>query len=397
MGREYRGTALLLQVMYDLRPLLLLGLLASFGCGDSGTAPATDLSLGLEEVADGLAFPVDLAAPTGDDRLFVVEKEGRIRIIAGGTVRAEPFLDISERVASEGERGLLGLAFYPDYVSSGRFAVNYTDVAGDTRIATFRVTADPNVADPASEQLLLGVDQPFANHNGGQVAFGPDGYLYIALGDGGGSGDPASNGQSLATLLGKLLRIDPGGGAPYAVPPDNPFALVAAARAEVWSYGLRNPWRFSFDRATGDLYLADVGEGTLEEIDVSPAAGGGGRGVNYGWDIMEGDRCFEPVEGCDRSGLALPVVQYGHGEGCSVTGGYVYRGSAIPWLAGTYFYSDFCGGWVRSFRFAGGSATEEREWPSLETGGVSSFGQDSGGELYILTPAGTVYRIVEAT
>ncbi|HET8622302.1 MAG TPA: PQQ-dependent sugar dehydrogenase, partial [Gemmatimonadales bacterium] len=310
-----------------------------------------------------------------------------------------PFLDISDRVTTAGsEQGLLGLAFDPEYASNGRLVVNYTNLNGDTRISAFRVTADPDIADPNSEELILGVAQPFANHNGGQLAFGPTGHLYIGLGDGGGGGDPDDNAQNLATLLGKLLRINLHGGTPYAIPPDNPFAFTADRRGEVWSFGLRNPWRFSFDRVTGDLYIADVGEGRLEEVNVSVAsAAGAGRGVNYGWDRMEGRECFEPASGCDETDLELPVLQYDHSEGCAVTGGYVYRGSAIPELQGAYFYSDFCGGWVRSFRFANGEATDEREWSSLALSSVSSFGQDAAGELYILTAGGSVYRIVEAT
>jgi glucose/arabinose dehydrogenase len=375
-------------------------LLVAAACGDDTgpLPPGGEISLALETVSDQLTFPVDLASPPGDSRLFVVEKAGRIRIIENGTLLAPAFLDISAQVSSNGERGLLGLAFDPDYETTGRFVVNYTDLAGDTHIAAFTVSSgDANRADPASEELILRVDQPFENHNGGQVAFGPDAYLYIALGDGGGSGDPMANGQSLTTLLGKLLRIDLNGGSPYGIPSGNPFSAVAAARSEIWSYGLRNPWRFTFDRLTGDLYIADVGQGEREEIDVGLAADGAGRGANYGWDIMEGDACFEPASGCDRTGLILPVLQYDHSEGCSVTGGHVYRGSAIPALQGTYFYSDFCSGWVRSFRLSSGAVAEEREWPALQAGNVTSFGQDDAGELYILTSGGSVYRIVEDT
>jgi len=384
------------ETMTGRRIAPVIGLIAGLGCSES-TGTAGDLALALETVSDQLVFPVDLASPPGDDRLFVAEKGGRIRIIESGAVLPMPFLDLSGRVSTGGEQGLLGLAFDPDYAANGRVVVNYTDLAGDTRIAAFQVTANPDIADPASESLILGVDQPFANHNGGQLAFGPDGYLYIALGDGGDGGDPLQNAQSLTTLLGKLLRIDLEAAAPYGIPPDNPFAGVAAARSEIWSYGLRNPWRFGFDRATRDLYIGDVGQSQLEEIDVGPDAEGHGRGANYGWDVMEGDACFEPASGCDRSGLVLPVLQYDHSDGCSVTGGYVYRGIAIPALQGTYFYSDFCAGWVRSFRFANGDVTDEREWPALQTDGVTSFGQDDRGELYLLTPGGTVYRIVEGT
>jgi glucose/arabinose dehydrogenase len=376
-----------------LVPTLLL--LGSCGSEVGPSPPAEGLLLALQPVSDQLAFPVDLTSPPGDARLFVVEKQGRIRIIRDGSLLPQAFLDITSQVSSGGEQGLLGLAFHPDYAVNGRFVVNYTDLSGDTHIAEFTVSADPDQANPATERLVLGVDQPFANHNGGQVAFGPDGYLYVALGDGGGGGDPLENAQSLTTLLGKLLRIDLDAGFPYGIPPDNPFAATAAARAEIWSYGLRNPWRFSFDRTTGDLYLGDVGQNEFEEIDVSTAAEGSGRGANFGWDILEGDICFESPSGCDRSGLLPPAVQYDHDDGCSVTGGYVYRGSAIPALQGTYFYSDFCSGWVRSFRFENGTATDEREWPALAAGSVTSFGQDDAGELYVLTSAGSVYRIVE--
>jgi glucose/arabinose dehydrogenase len=393
-------------MMRGQRSVLAIATLAAVGCSDGsgpdagpdpGPNPPGEPSLALETVSSALVFPVDLASPPGDPRLFVAEKGGRIRIIENGAVRPQPFLDISAQVSTGGEQGLLGLAFDPSYATNGRFVVNYTDLGGDTHIAAFQVSADPNVADAASEELILGVAQPFDNHNGGQVAFGPDGYLYIGLGDGGGGGDPQENGQSLTTLLGKLLRIDIDNGTPYAIPPDNPFPAVAGARSEIWSYGLRNPWRFSFDRVTGDLYIGDVGQNEFEEIDVSLDADGAGRGVNYGWDLMEANECFEPSSGCDRTGLELPALQYSHSDGCSVTGGYVYRGSAIPSLQGTYFYSDFCGGWVRSFRFASGAVTEEHEWPALDAGSVTSFGQDSNGELYILAAGGTVYRIVEGT
>jgi glucose/arabinose dehydrogenase len=376
--------------------LIAIAMVAVAGCSETTGTPG-DLSLVLETVSNELVFPTDLTTAPGDPRLFVAEKGGRIRIIENGTVLPQPFLDISAQVSTGGEQGLFSLAFDPGYATNGRFVVHYTDPAGDTRVTAFRVSADRNVADAASEELILGVDQPFENHNGGQLAFGPDGHLYIGLGDGGSAGDPLENGQSLTTLLGKLLRIDIHNGTPYAIPADNPFVAVAAARSEIWSYGLRNPWRFSFDRITRDLYIGDVGQNDLEEIDVSPDADGGGRAANYGWDVMEGDECFEPASGCDRTGLESPAVTYSHDDGCAVTGGYVYRGSAIPALQGTYFYSDFCGGWVRSFRYADGEVTDEREWPALEAGNVSSFGQDGNGELYILTAGGTVYRIVEET
>jgi len=375
-------------------PLLLTTLLA---CSDS-TAPG-DLPLALETVATGLEFPLDLASPRGDSRLFVVEKGGRIRIIRNGVVNSQAFLDLSGHVTTGAEQGLLGIAFDPAYASNGRFVVNYTDLNGDTRISAFHVSADPDVADASSESVLLPVAQPFANHNGGQLAFGPDGFLYIGLGDGGSGGDPMGNGQSLATLLGKILRIDLNGGSPYSVPADNPFAATAgpAQRGEIWSYRLRNPWRFSFDRANGDLYIGDVGQNAFEEIDVSPAAAGAGRGLNFGWNRTEGTHCYpNAAASCDRTGLTAPVLDYSHDDGCSVAGGYVYRGTAIPSLVGSYFYADYCGGWVRSFRFAGGKATEPQEWSVLSPGGnITSFGQDAAGELYVLTSEGGVYRIVQ--
>jgi glucose/arabinose dehydrogenase len=355
--------------------------------------PPGPVTLGLEPVATGLAFPVYLTSPPGDARLFILEKGGAIRIVKGGTLLDAPFLDLGGRVSRGREQGLLGLAFPPDYASTGRFVVHYTDTAGDTRLSSYRVSDDPDRADPATETVLLAVRQPAPNHNGGQITFGPDGYLYLGLGDGGGRGDPNGNGQRITDLLGAILRFDLSSGA--AVPPaDNPFVGRSDAEPAIWSYGLRNPWRFSFDRATGDLYIADVGEGAWEEIDVAGAAVGGGRGVNYGWNRMEGTHCYA-APACDTAGLTLPLVEYDHGQGCSVTGGYVYRGAAIPALQGHYFYGDFCAGWVRSFRVEDGQAVDHAEWPALATGGaVVSFGEDQAGELYVLSDNGTVSRIV---
>ena len=348
---------------------------------------------GLQEVASGLAVPLYLTSPPGDARLFVVEKVGVIRVIVDGALLAEPFLDISDRVSGRAEQGLLGLAFLPDYASSGRFVIHYTDLQGDTRVSAWRVSDDPDRADPGSESLLLTVPQPGPAHNGGQLAFGPDGMLYIGLGDGGSNeGDDRGRGQELGDLFGSVLRIDVSSGSGYAVPVDNPFVDRPGARPEVWSYGLRNPWRFSFDRASGDLYIADVGQKRWEEINRARAADGAGRGLNYGWSLMEGPECT--AEGCDRSGLTLPLVQYGHSEGCSVTGGYVYRGEAIPALQGQYLYGDFCQGWVRSFA-AGDDAPEPVDWPDLSPGdNITSFGEDAAGELYILTAGGGVFKFV---
>lgn len=372
--------------------LLVLSLLA---CTDSVAPPdgaGEPPELRLVSVASGLTGPVHLTAPPGDGRLFVVEQPGRIRIIEDGALRTEPFLDLTATVGSGGERGMLGLAFHPDYASNGFFFVDYTDRNGDTRVERYRVSADRSRADPASAKLILTVQQPFANHNGGLVVFGPDGMLYIGLGDGGSGGDPLGHGQNRATLLGSLLRIDPDGGDPYGIPADNPFVGQAGARAEIWAYGLRNPWRFSFDREAGILYVADVGQNRLEEIN---AVASTAAGLNYAWNVMEGSQCYSG-SGCNTTGLTLPVLEYDHGEGCSVTGGMVYRGAVIPALRGHYFYADYCRGWVRSFRLENGAARDEREWPFGNVGQILSFGEDAAGELYVLVTAagqGSVYRI----
>lgn len=355
------------------------------GGGNGGGDPGDDWTLSL--VAEGFDRPVALTAPDGDDRLFVVEQTGRIRIFANGGVRSAPFLDLSGEIASGGERGLLGLAFHPDYAANGRFFVNFTDPGGDTRVVEYTVGPDPDVADAASARLLLAVDQPAGNHNGGQLLFGPDGMLYIPLGDGGGSGDPGGNGQDRSTLLGSILRVSVDGAQPYEVPPDNPFVGEPAVRPEIWVFGVRNPWRNAFDRATGRLYVADVGQNRREEVTVLEAGAGG---ANLGWNAVEGTLCFATPD-CDPSGFALPDVEYDHGEGCSITGGHVYRGSVVA-LRGLYFYSDFCEGWLRSFRYAAGEATERTEWTVPDLGNVTSFGEDGAGELHVLTRS-SVYRL----
>ncbi|HEX2188453.1 MAG TPA: PQQ-dependent sugar dehydrogenase [Longimicrobiaceae bacterium] len=374
-----------------LRTALALLLLA--GCSDgggSGPPDPTETGVRLEEVASGLSSPLFLTAPPADPRLFIVEQPGRIRVVENGALLPAPFLDIADRVSSGGERGLLGLAFHPSYAANGYFYVDYTDPGGDTRVERYRVSADRNRADPASAKTILHVPQPFANHNGGMVAFGPDGKLYVAMGDGGSGGDPQGHGQDPGTLLGAVLRIDVDAGDPYAIPADNPFVGRAGARGEVWATGVRNPWRFAWDREAGLLYLADVGQSAVEEVNVVPA---GAAGLNFGWNVMEGSRCFRPAEGCSRTGLVLPVLEYPHSEGCSVTGGYVYRGQRIPALRGHYFYADYCRGWVRSFRHQGGQAADRREWGFGDVGSVLSFGEDAAGELYLLSAAGRVYRL----
>jgi glucose/arabinose dehydrogenase len=355
--------------------------------------PPGNGAAGLEQIASGLAFPVGLTSPPGDQRLFVVEKGGAIRIIQNGAVLSEPFLDISGQVSGRAEQGLLGLAFFPDYASSGRFVVHYTDLQGNTQVSAFSVSADPNRADGASETPILSVSQPGPAHNGGQILFGPDGLLYIGLGDGGSrAGEDDGRGQSLGDLLGSVLRIDVSSGSAYSAPGDNPFVGTAGAQPEIWSYGLRNPWRFTFDRATGDLYIADVGETDWEEVDRARAADGAGRGVNYGWSVMEGPDCLR--DGCDRTGLTLPTLAYSHAEGCSIVGGYVYRGEALPSLQGQYLFGDFCQGWVKSFA-ADDESPEAVDQPGLSPNeNITSFGEDDAGELYILTVGGTVFKIV---
>jgi len=378
-------------------PLVLSVLIAACDGGGGVVAPPpSGNETELELVAAGLSSPVYLTAPRGDPRLFIVEQEGTIRIIEGGVVRPQPFLDIRARVQSGGERGLLGLAFHPAYGANGWFYVNYTDTNCDTRIERYQVTADPYVADPASAELVLAIAQPFANHNGGMMAFGPDHALYIATGDGGGSGDPDGNAQDLSSLLGKILRLDVDTQLPYAIPADNPFRNVTGARGEIWAYGLRNPWRFSFDFEADRLFIADVGQNSWEEINVVPASR---AGANYGWNIMEGRHCFG-ASSCNTADLTLPVLEYPNGdEGCSVTGGYVYRGEAIPEIRGHYFYSDFCGGWIRSFRVSGNTVTDQQDWDVGNIGMVLSFGEDAASELYVLTrgsEGGRVFRFVRS-
>jgi glucose/arabinose dehydrogenase len=344
----------------------------------------------LNTVATGLSQPLLVTAPPGDPRLFIVEKTGAIRIVAGGELLAEPFLDLSDRVSTGSEQGLLGMAFHPAYAQNGRFFVHFTNVAGDTRLVEFQVSSDdPNRADLGTERQVLDLEQPASNHNGGMVLFGPDGYLYLALGDGGGSGDPNGNGQDPHTLLGSILRLDVDGAHPYEIPPDNPFVDGGGA-PEVWAYGLRNPWRISIDPPAGLLYVADVGQNSWEEVSVEAAGAGA---LNYGWSIMEGAHCFDPAAGCDQSGLELPVLEYPiPEEGCAVIGGFVYRGSALTHLQGHYFYGDLCGGWIRSFRYQDGQAAHQTEW-FQEVGSILSFGTDAAGELYVTVAEGTVYRL----
>jgi len=340
----------------------------------------TSVRLRLRAIAGGFSAPLLVThAGDGTGRLFVVEQIGRIRVLTDGRVQAEPFLDIASLVTAGGEQGLLGLAFHPEFESNGRFFVNYTDGSGDTVVAEYRAPGGADRADPGSARVVLRIDQPYSNHNGGDVVFGPDGYLYIGMGDGGSGGDPHGNGQRLDTLLGKMLRIDVDRGRPYGIPEDNPFVRRSGARPEIWANGLRNPWRFSFDRETRDLWIGDVGQGELEEIDRARAGRGG---QNYGWNVMEGTECFSPPDGCDREGLVRPVAVYPTGLGCAVVGGYVYRGARFPVLRGGYFFADFCAGVVFALDPTGDVPQEPVILLQTDLA-ISSLGEDEEGELYV--------------
>jgi glucose/arabinose dehydrogenase len=354
----------------------------------------------LSKVASGLAAPVYVtSAHDGSGRLFVVEQGGRIRIVKSGTVLSTPFLDISGLVSKGSEQGLLGLAFHPNFKSNGLFYVDYTRANGDTVIARYkRSSRNGNVADRSSAYPMLTIPQPYPNHNGGMITFGPDGYLYIGMGDGGGTGDPGNRAQNRDSLLGKILRIDVNGGNSqhrYLIPPSNPYVGVAG-RDEVWSIGLRNPWRFSFDHKTGDMWIGDVGQSAWEEIDrakVNTSSTSRGRGLNYGWHILEGTHCYDPATGCNATGLMGPVTQYDHGQGCAVTGGYVYRGPDVPALRDRYVFADYCTGTIWTVpRTTGAGATPQL---LVDTSfGISSFGEGGSYELLVVDRnKGAIYRI----
>lgn len=360
--------------------------------------PPAEGAYGLEEVATGFAKPLYLTFVPGDasGRLFVVEQNGTIAILRDGKRQEPLFLDIRSRVGSSAnEQGLLSVAFNPDYAANGTFYVNYTDKGGTTVISRYRVSADnPDLANVDSEEVLLRVDQPYGNHNGGQIKFGPDGYLYIGMGDGGSGGDPQGHGQNRGTLLGAMLRVDVRTGGPYVVPADNPFVGHEGVRPEIWNWGQRNPWRFSFDRVTGDLFIADVGQNALEEVSFQPADSPGGE--NYGWKAYEGSQPYgsdSNREGMVRRELVFPIAEYGRNEGCSVTGGYVYRGNQLPDLAGNYIFGDYCTGYVWTL-------TPQADGTWLRTlllqapSEITSFGEDADGEVYVIIRNGTIYRIV---
>jgi glucose/arabinose dehydrogenase len=365
-------------------------LLAWPGSGD-GAVPAR-----LTRVASGLGDALYVTSPPGDQRFFIVQQSGRILIRKNGRVLGRPFLNISGLVTAGGEQGLLGLAFHPDYASNGRFFVYYTDLQAQERVVEYRRSGNPDRASPGSARLILRMADPFPNHNGGDVQFGPDGMLYIGTGDGGSGGDPLGSGQSLDTLLGKILRIDVNrrsGGTPYAIPPDNPFVGRAGARPEIYVYGLRNPWRFSFDRQRRDLWIGDVGQGSWEEIDYRPA--GRIAGSNFGWNAFEGRHPYPGGNAANGRTIA-PVAEYSHAKGISVTGGYVYRGTAVPGLRGRYVFADYGSGRVWTMR-AGprpGPAREITGTLGTQLGTVTSFGEDSAGELYVIANQ-SLYRFTK--
>jgi uncharacterized repeat protein (TIGR01451 family) len=370
----------------------MLVCLAWFGAAPAAAEPA----ITPVPVLDALAEPTQVTySPDGTRRLFVVEKGGTIQVVVDGLVQSVPFLDISTLVNSRGaEQGLLGLAFHPAYATNRWFFVAYTALDGASTVARYRASDDPNVADRSSGTVVLSIPHAeFTNHNGGDLVFGPDGFLYIGTGDGGGGGDPRGNGQNLMALLGKMLRIDVDGAQPYGIPPSNPFVGVADARPEIWAYGLRNPWRYSFDRLTGDLYIGDVGQNLWEEVDFQPGADPGGQ--NYGWSIMEGFHCYPPGTVCDQTGLTLPIDEYGHELGCAIIGGHVYRGLSIPSLVGAYVFGDECSARIWSLRLDVSGTWFRTELARLQGSIISSFGEDQDGEIYVVDLNGAVFRLAE--
>jgi glucose/arabinose dehydrogenase len=361
--------------------------------GDFPPSPPDGSKYTLAEVAGGFRRPVYVTGPNdGTNRLFIVEQYGKIYILESNLqLRDTLFLDVGGLLSVEGnEQGLLGLAFHPQYAENGLFFINYTDVNGDTAVVRYRVSdGDPNVADPNSGEFIIRINQPYPNHNGGGILFGPDGYLYIGMGDGGSAGDPQGNGQNPRALLGKMLRLDVDNGSPYAIPPDNPFINDSSFAPEIWAWGLRNPWRFSFDQATGDLYIGDVGQNAWEEVSFQPADSQGGE--NYGWNILEGAHQYSGAVVPD--GLVNPFFEYNRSGGCAVTGGYVYRGRDLLELQGVYLFGDYCSGTIwASYREA------DNNWTTslfMNTGmNISSFGEDDFGELYVVNHSGSVNKLV---
>lgn len=366
--------------------------------GTPGTTQSVTLDFSFEPILSGFKRPVFVTSNgiAGDERLFVVEKGGLIRIVADGAIQPMPFLNVTSLVATSGnEQGLLGMAFHPDFERNGRFFIAYTGItagAGDNTVAEYRVSAaNPDLADPATGKIILAIPDFAANHNGGMIAFGPDGYLYFGTGDGGQAGDPRQNGQDKEALLGKMLRLDVDNvppGSTYGIPASNPFANGGGA-PEAWAYGLRNPWRFSFDRETGDLYIADVGQAKFEEVNFQSATSKGGE--NYGWNIVEGSECYTG-SGCDKTTSVAPVVAYDHSKGCSITGGYVYRGAAYPEIAGLYLYTDYCSGTVWSLTRGDNTFSSSILLEGVDS--VTSFGEDNAGEMYAVDDNGNLRKLV---
>jgi glucose/arabinose dehydrogenase len=393
MGHSFNRFSFMMVAWFSMAGLVLA---ASPPPCQTKEHPSSFPKIRLVSVAKGLADPLGLFhAGDGSDRLFIVEQPGTIQIWKNGKLSDKPFLDIQDRVTSGGEKGLLGLAFHPQFSENHRFFVNYTSPANGlhTVISEFRIGKRPDEADKKSERILLTIPQPYSNHNGGNIVFGPDGYLYIGMGDGGSGNDPHGNGQNLSTLLGKMLRInvdksDPGKA--YVTPPDNPFVGTKGAATEVWAYGLRNPWRFSFDPVTKLLYAGDVGQNAREEIDIVM------KGKNYGWNIMEGRICTPGVSpNCKKQGLELPILDYPRSEGIAVIGGYVYRGSRVPALCGVYLFADYGNGRIFGLRYDGASVTDHQTL--LETGrSITSLGEDERRELYVVDGAGEVLKIAAA-
>lgn len=361
----------------------------------ASTVPIDDVRLDLQPVVSGLANPVHLTAPAGDSRLFIVEQPGRIRVVKGGQLLATPFLDITAKVKSGGEQGLLSVAFDPQYAANGFFYVYYTSQPnGDLVVERYGGTVGADLANAAATPVITVPHPGQTNHNGGLVSFGADGMLYMGTGDGGGAGDPLGNAQNLGVLLGKLLRLDVRT-LPYTIPADNPFVGQAGKRGEIWAYGLRNPWRYAFDRGASPpmLYIADVGQNRYEEVHLASSAA---AGLNYGWNTMEGLHCYPSGDACSKAGLQVSVLEYDHADGsCSITGGFVYRGSAMPELLGQYFFSDYCTGFLKTLEGSMGSDFIVRAWNVPSVGNVTSFGEDAAHELYVLAQGGTVYRIVK--
>lgn len=364
---------------------------ASVGTVQPAAFVPGNVNLTFARIARDLSKPVFITH-SGDEngRLFIVEQTGRIRVIRKGVLQATPFLDLRSKISNGSERGLLGLAFHPSYRTNGKFYVNYTDKAGATVIAEYYRSATNASRAGTKSKTILRIPQPYANHNGGMIAFGPDGYLYVGMGDGGSGGDPGNRAQNTNLLLGKMLRLNVNSKRAYNIPPSNPY-VGRAGHDLVWSIGLRNPWRFSFDRANGDIWIGDVGENRFEEINHVGVLTRG-RGANYGWRQVEGNTCFNPATGCNLSGKTMPVAVYGRSGGCAVTGGYVYRGATFPDLSGVYLFGDFCSGRIWGLDAAGPS-TQNPVLLADTALMISSFGEDQGGTLYVVDLGGSVYRI----